>query len=193
MRDEAGALAWIDALARHAVGTLDLPLLLRLYRAWRADDRAAVLRWSAQLIAARETAELRAEERQLGHALARVLVALDLQEAQPWQPHAVGGQGDAPAFATLFALAAVRWGIAEIDTLAGYLWAWSENQALVAVRLVPLGQSAGQRMLQRLADAMPQVLERALTLPDEAIGTSAVGQLLASALHETQYSRLFRS
>jgi urease accessory protein len=59
--------------------------------------------------------------------------------------------------------------------------------------LVPLGQSAGQRLLHRLTAAMPALIERALTLGDAAIGVGALSQALASALHESQYSRLFRS
>jgi urease accessory protein len=184
--DEASTFEWLQGLARFGVGTLDLPILQRLHRAWSGDDEAAVHAWNAQLIAARESAELRAEERHLGTALARVLVELELPEARAWQ------QRD-PAFATLFSLAAVRWQIATGPTLSGYIWAWSENQVLAAVKLVPLGQSAGQRLLHRMTDLLPQVVAQALTLPDEAIGTSAVSQVLASALHESQYSRLFRS
>jgi urease accessory protein len=87
----------------------------------------------------------------------------------------------------------VRWEIGEAETLSGYLWAWSENQVLAAVKLVPLGQSAGQRLLYRLSAAIPGIVEQALLLDDAAIGVGVVSQALASALHETQYSRLFRS
>ena len=188
VHDEATTLDWLTGLSHHALATLDLPLLLRLHRAWSARDADAVRRWSAQLIAARETAELRAEELHLGRSLARVLVEMQIGEAAEWLQQA-------PAFATLFSLAAVRWRIAERDTLAGYLWAWSENQVLAAVKLVPLGQSAGVRLLHRLTDAMPSIIERAQRLEDEAIGvgTLSLSQALASALHESQYSRLFRS
>jgi urease accessory protein len=77
--------------------------------------------------------------------------------------------------------------------MSGYLWTWSENQVLAAVKLVPLGQSAGQRLLHRLTAAMPGIVERAQALGDEAIGVGTLSQALASALHESQYSRLFRS
>jgi urease accessory protein len=186
VHDEPSALEWLQGLSRHGVGTLDLPLLLRLHRAWCAGDLAQVAHWDAQLLAARESAEARAEERHLGRSLARVLVELEIREAHAW--------GEASAsFATLFSLAAVRWEIPELETLSGYLWTWSENQVLAAVKLVPLGQSAGQRLLFRLTAAMPEIIERAQRLADEAIGVSVVSQALASALHETQYSRLFRS
>jgi urease accessory protein len=186
---EADVLAWLQGLSRHAIGTLDLPLLLRLQRAWRANDSAAVARWNAELVAARESAELRAEERHLGSALTRVLAELGLTEALPY-----GHTASVPGgFATLFALAAARWNIAEADTLAGYLWTWSENQVLCAVKLVPLGQSAGQRLLHRLIEDMPAIVEQAVRIEDHAIGVGAISQTLAAALHETQYSRLFRS
>lgn len=188
--DETAIFRWLQGLSQHTVGTFDLPLLLRLHRAWHADDRVAVARWNAWLVAARETAELRAEERHLGRALARVLVELEFSEAEFY---CYAEDADAGAFATLFALAAVRWRIDAADAMAGYLWTWSENQVLAAVKLVPLGQSAGQRLLHRLIDEMPAIIDRALSLPDEAIGFGSPSQALASALHETQYSRLFRS
>jgi len=186
IHDEGTAFDWVQGVSRHAIGTLDLPILLRLHRAWSAPDASAVRHWTAQLIAARETAELRAEELHLGRALARVLAELELPEAAAWQQQA-------PAFATMFSLAAVRWRIEPGDALGGYLWAWSENQVLAAVKLVPLGQSAGQRMLHGLIGAMPSIVERARLLANDNIGTSAFSQALASALHESQYTRLFRS
>lgn len=184
--DEQTARHWLRGLSSGAVGTLDLPLLARLHRAWRRDDLGAVERWSAQLLAARESAELRAEERHLGRALARVLVELGIGEAALWND-------DRATWATLFSLAAARWQIGELETLAGYLWAWSENQVLAAIRLVPLGQSAGQRMLRALSDAIPGIARQALAIADEAIAISTPAQALACSLHEAQYTRLFRS
>ena len=186
VHDEATTLDWLQGLSCSAIGTLDLPILLRLHRAWSVPDLPGVRHWTAQLIAARETSELRAEELHLGRALARVLVELEIGEAGAWQQAA-------PAFATLFSLAAVRWRIEAADALRGYLWAWSENQVLAALKLVPLGQSCGQRLLHRLTAAMPGIVERAQTLGDDAIGVATVSQAFASALHESQYSRLFRS
>jgi urease accessory protein len=186
VHDEASTLDWLQGVSSGSLGTLDLPILERLHRAWQHCDLAQVRHWNAQLIAARETAELRAQELHLGRALARVLVELELTEAGEWiEP--------AAAFATLFSLAAVRWHIDARDAMSGYLWAWSENQVLAAVKLVPLGQSAGQRLLHQLTAAMSAIVERALLLDDQSIGVSVVSQTLASALHETQYSRLFRS
>jgi urease accessory protein len=186
VHDEASALDWLQGLSSHGVGTLDLPILSRLHRAWCVNDTAMLEHWNAQLLAARETAESRAQERHLGHSLAQVLLQLKIHLTLDWLERSA-------AFATLFSLAAVRWEIPEADALSGYLWAWSENQVLAAVKLVPLGQSAGQRLLYRLTETMPALVAQAQTLPDEAIGVGVVSQAIASACHETQYSRLFRS
>ena len=102
--DERSAGHWLGGLARGAVGTLDLPVLARLHHAWQRDDLDAVDCWSAQLLAARESAELRAEERHLGRALARILIELGIAEASHWN-------NDRATWATLFSLAAVRWDI----------------------------------------------------------------------------------
>jgi urease accessory protein len=184
--DEATTLAWLQGLAEFGLGTLDLPILARLHAAWSAGDGRAVHHWNAQLLASRETAELRAEELHLGHSLARVLVELEIPEAGKWLSKAA-------AYATLFSLAAARWQIEPGDALRGYLWSWCENQVLAALKLVPLGQSAGQRLLHRLSADIPRIVERAQELADEDIGLSTVSQALASARHESQYTRLFRS
>jgi urease accessory protein len=130
---------------------------------------------------------LRAEDRQTGQALARLLVNLELPEAETWQK-----RPDA-TLATLFALAATRWQISKTDAVTGYLWGWLENQVLCAVKLVPLGQVAGQKLLKSLAGELPALTDQALQLTDAEIGGSCFGWTLASSRHEMQYSRLFRS
>jgi urease accessory protein len=93
----------------------------------------------------------------------------------------------------MFALAAARWEIAVPDAASGYLFSWTENQVGAASRLVPLGQSAAQRILSRAVGLIPGAVARGLALGDEEIGFSAPAQAIAAALHETQYSRIFRS
>jgi urease accessory protein len=183
---ETSALEWLEDLSRYSVGSLDLPILLRLRRAWAVHDEPAVRSWNSQLIASRETAESRAEERHMGGALARVLIELEVGGAGDWR-------GADAAFATLFALAAARWNIAERATLSGYLWSWTENQVLGAIKLIPLGQSAGQRLLHRLTQSMPATIERACAMDEAQIGVGVIAPMLAGAWHETQYTRLFRS
>ena len=187
IRDEEEAFQWIHGAARFGAGNLDLPLLARMHAAWRDEDAARVHGLSRQLIASRETHELREEDRHLGRALARVLAGLDMPDAVEWQ------RSDDATLAALFALAAVRSGVPLPATCAGYLWAWCENQVLAAVKLLPLGQSAGQRVLEKLRLAIPQICAAAQALDDEDIGSATPGLGIASARHETQYTRLFRS
>ncbi len=185
--DAAQLQVWVGGLLSHSVGALDIPVLLRLHAAWSAADPSAVRQWSAWLHACRESAELQAEDRQLGSALARLLIDLGLEEARPWQTDAQ------VTYATLFALAAARWRIEAHDMALGYLWSWCENQIMAALKLMPLGQTAGQRILSALIEQLPVILQRAATCADADIGQLAPAQAIASARHETQYSRLFRS
>ncbi|TVP85182.1 MAG: urease accessory protein UreF [Thioalkalivibrio sp.] len=185
--DADTARDWISAQLLHLHARVDLPALMRLYAAWEADDVAVVERWNGWLRASRETAELRAEDLSQGRALARLLTDLDLPRAAAW------ARRDDACWATPFALAAVVWRIPLDEVLDGYLWSWCENQVAAALKLVPLGQTEGQRLLVHLSDCLSGAVELARGLEDEDLGGSLPGVSLASMLHETQYSRLFRS
>jgi urease accessory protein len=181
--DESTAIEWMLGLLAHVYAGQELPLFARLYRAWSDRDVARAAGWNDRVIALRETAELRAEERDTGASLARLLGDLGVIDAN------VDGHG----YTSLFAGAAVRLGIALPEAAGGFAWVWSQNQVAAAVRLIPLGQTAGQRILARLIDAIPDAVARALALADADIGFSAPGLALASARHERQYTRLFLS
>lgn len=178
---------WVSGLMDSCLTRIDLPILARLYDAWERGNSEKVDYWCRILIACRETAELRAEDRHTGQALARLLDSLEIAGMQLWirKPEAT--------LATVFAFAAVNWGIPRRETAIGYLWSWLENQVLCAVKLVPLGQVAGQRLLADLAENIPALVDEALKLGVDDIGGSAFGLALASSRHEMQYSRLFRS
>lgn len=184
---EASLAEWTGGQIREVLPALDVAVLLRLYRAWQSGDAGAVDRWTDWLLACRETAELRAEDRHLGRALARLLHQLGEVDARRW---------DTPGrvtWATVFALAASRWAIPERAMVHGYLWAWLENQVAAAIKLVPLGQAVGQRVLAEVAVSIPKGGVLAAGLRDDDIGVGAPGVVIASSEHETQYSRLFRS
>lgn len=187
VRDEASTLDWVLGVAENAVGTLDLPLLLRMHDAWTKHDEINARYWSTYLLASRESEELRAEERHLGRSLAKVLVSLQIDQAAEWTR-----DSDA-SYACLFALAASEWQIQRASAATAYLWAWCENQVLAAVKLLPLGQTAGQRILNDLLLKIPGIVENALLQTDGDIGVATPLQGMASAWHETQYTRLFRS
>jgi urease accessory protein len=187
VNDEASAADWILGLLSTGLGQLDLPILARLHEAFDSGDDGATHRWSDFLFASRGSSELQAEERHLGGALARVLDGLGVGGARDWlaAPHVT--------HATMFALAAVRWGIPLQAAASGYAFAWTEAQVAAATRLCPLGQQAAQRILSRALPILDRAVASALNLHDDEIGAAAPAQAIASALHETLYSRLCRS
>jgi len=178
---------WVAGLLRHNLARVDVPLLVRLHQSWRCGDLAAVERHAAWLRACRESAELAAEDRQLGRALATLLADLGVEAARPWVSKPL------TAWAVMYALALEHWGIGLREGVEGYLWSWCDNQVAAAVKLVPLGQTDGQRLLLRLADTLIEAADVGIALDDDAIGGSAPGLAIVSCWHETQYSRLFRS
>jgi len=99
----------------------------------------------------------------------------------------------APTWPVAFALAAAASGAALRDALLAMAFGWAENLVQAAVRAVPLGQSAGQRILGALADAIPAAVDDALAATDDTRQSFAPMLAILSARHETQYSRLFRS
>ncbi len=107
--------------------------------------------------------------------------------APEWRPVLTRSQ------AAGFAFAAAAWSIPVSDTLLGYAWGWLENLVLAAVKIVPLGQTQGQQILQRLVAKIPGLVPLALAMDDDAIGASSPALAIASSAHETQYTRLFRS
>jgi urease accessory protein len=189
--DEASTLDWIGGIAGASLATLDLPVLFRLHAAWRQNDYLGVTRWNAFLIASRETGELRAEDRHLGSAMLRVLAEMELRtELFPSQP---GKNPVGVSHAAAFAFACARWDIPAPDAAQSFAWAWVENQVLAAVKLVPLGQSAGQRLLHALIPRLAAYSAQAGEMLDAEIGICTALSAVASGRHETQYTRLFRS
>ena len=185
--NETETRTWILGLLGHSQTYLDIPVFARLYRSWLGADDGSLQYWNAWLYASREAAELQREDRHLGTALARVLTALEIVEAESWQ------NASKTCFATLFSLAAVRWRIELPVAATGYLWAWCENQVAAAAKLALLGQTAAQRILSSAMPAIATAVDTGLSLDDNEIGCAVAGLGLASALHENQYSRLFRS
>ena len=185
--DESSTCAWIIGVAQHSVGSLDIPILQRCYNAWQASDHAQVTQWNRQLQAMRESNELLMEDRQLASALRKVVKELQLPAPElVWQHQHW-------SFVTLYAWAASHWHIPLPDAARGLLWAWCENQVAAAIKLIPLGQSAGQRILDQCITRIPDIIDQASHITDDDIGATTPGLAIASALHETQYSRLFRS
>lgn len=178
---------WMQGLLEDGLACLDLPVLLRLYQACERGDEGAITHWGQRLYASRETRELRDEERNRARAMLRLSVDLEIPQAEAWR-EALSHCQAAP-----FALAAVHWSISPEDCLLGYAWGWLENQVTAAIKLIPLGQTDGQRVQLALAERLPPTVRKAQDLDDDDIGASAPAMAVASARHETQYTRLFRS
>jgi urease accessory protein len=190
VRDESTALDWIGDQLEWNLGRFEAPLLARMIAAWKAGDAIMAREFEARYLASRETAELRAETLQMGYSLLRLLTELrDFPQTRIDQI----GAAPAPTFPLVWSCVAAAWEIPTADALAAYLWSWAENQAMAAIKAVPLGQAAGQRMLLELGGRMPAVVERALAMDPQHYSNFAPGFAIASARHETQYSRLFRS
>jgi len=185
--DAPSARRWIGEVFELAVAGMEAPLAWRLLVSWRAGDLDAVSRWNDEVLASRETAELRAETVQMGYSLRRLARELAIEGAPALEAI------DEVAYPTAFAFAATAWGIDAEDALTAYLWAWLENQVLAAVKAVPLGQTDGQRLLLALSGGVSAAVRHAQDVADGELANFAPGLALASAGHETQYSRLFRS
>lgn len=187
IKNESDTHRWISGVLEASLCHVDVALLSRLYQSWQNQDTAAIAHWNAFLFACRESSELQLEDNQLGRSLARLLADLGLQQAIDWQPN------KSCTFANMFSLAAVHWRIPLDQAVTGYLWSWLENQVAAAIKLVPLGQTSGQRILLDISARIPQTAQHGMDLKDDDIGFATPGLAIASALHETQYTRLFRS
>ena len=193
---EAGRLSDRDALEswlvqelQHGAIRVETAIMVRAYKACQLDDWDALGDWNHWLAAARETEELRHQSLQMGRSLLRLLQDLHLVEL----PQSIVLQKDGCHFAIAFALAAVRWQIDLPSAMLGYLHSWASNLVNVGVKLIPLGQTAGQQLLLQLQPAIEGAVEEILLLQDDDLGSCSWGLALASMTHETQYSRLFRS
>lgn len=187
VKSEATALEWIGDCLAFGISRFEAVYLAHMRAAWAQGDLARLTELDAEFIASRESAELRAETLQMGYSLVRLLA--DLAEA----PTASLADFAEPSFPLAWSGAAAAWGIPVQDAVAGYLWAWAENQVMAAVKAVPLGQTAGQRMLLALGQRIPALAEAAADSPIDATYNYLPAFAIACSRHETQYTRLFRS
>ena len=189
--DEASAGTWLVQQLDLVLARSELPLLVQGHAAWQAGDAVRVQALHAWHHATRETAELRLQSEQMGRSLVDWL--RNSRWAGDGRIDTLAGLAPAPAWPLAFALATVLAGAQPRDAAQAFAFGWAENMVQAAMKAVPLGQAAAQRMLARLTEAIPAAVERALVMSDA--GRQAFAPMLAilSAQHETQYSRLFRS
>ncbi|UCE32001.1 MAG: urease accessory protein UreF [Burkholderiales bacterium] len=194
VRDEAGALEWIEDALALGLGAYEVPLMIESLGHWRAIERAAhpapLTALNVEALAGRETAELRHESEQMGYSLGQWLRAVC--PPTPAQS-AVLETLDPLALPVAWALAAERLGLDAREAAIAMLWGFAENQATVLMKALPIGQIAAQRLLLALGPVVEAIATRALEREPALRSNAAPGLAIASSRHETQYSRLFRS
>ncbi|GAB1719642.1 MAG: Urease accessory protein UreF [Nitrosospira sp.] len=186
---ESSARDWIiESLG--IVGDFEAPILWRLLEGFAARDAETVTFWTERFVAARDTAEFRAETIQMGYSLGKLIV--ELRIADPELLEILECQPEIP-LPTAFACAAEALGVPHEAALLGMLFSMIENQVLACVKSVPLGQVSGQRLLLSLHPVIEETMRHAQRLGDDELSNWAPGLSVLSMRHEVQYSRIFRS
>ena len=222
VHDRASLQGWIAAVVAHGSGRIDVDILRDAYRAAEAGDLTKLGDANERGLAYRATAELALESAQQGEAFLATCVAAWFDPfAEAWtSPHPnhpqqagegtcealpppLAGEDRVGAFsrdegggvchAAVFGAIAARAGIALEDALVGYLQAFAGNLVSAGIRFGVIGQTDGQRILAALEPLIGEAANAALHRDSPDFGAATFAVDLASAAHETQYSRLFRS
>jgi len=188
--NETQAGDWLLDQLRLCLERAELPVLARALPAWQANDLARIVELNDWISNTRESAEQRQQTQQMGRSLTEWLKNREPPDARV---AALAALKPAPTWPVAFALAAAQTGAPAQDVLLAFAFGWAENMVQAAMRSVPLGQSAAQRILARLIEAIPDAVQRAAALPDGQRQAFTPMLAILSAQHETQYSRLFRS
>jgi urease accessory protein len=182
--------SWLRSGIEHQLGANEAPMVALTQRRWNENDAAMVRHFNAWFLASRETRELRLETEQMGWSLADLALRLGwgsdalqaaLREIKP------------VALPTAFSFAANALQIDVTEAVTGYCFNWTENQIAAALKTVPIGQVAGQKILYSLHQTIERTALAALATDFDQISTFTPQLAILSARHEIQYSRLFRS
>jgi len=187
---------WLQNSLQFGAVRVEAAVAARALRAANSGDLETLSYWNDWATAAKETEELRLQSWQMGRTLVKLL--LDLRSPAPSQLPApvtelAAACGNSCNYAIAFGIAAACWQIAEETAAVGYLYSWAANLASAGVKLIPLGQTAGQQLLLDLHSQISCTAREVLQLEDDDLGSCSWGLALASMAHETQYTRLFRS
>jgi len=190
VHDANSAEEWVGDVLKYAMCSFELPILLRMCHAWRTQNEPLIEHWNTVFCAGRETAESYAETMQMGYSLNRLLQSLHADQSKNLERLQLISIVSFPA---AYAFAVSLWKIPFEAAVQAYAWSWIENQISAAMKLIPLGQTDGQRVLYSLGSRLPNLLETVYRLEDDDLSNFAPGLALAGCRHEIQYSRLFRS
>ena len=186
---ESIASDWLSDQLRLTLARGDLAIVAQAIPAWRQGDLLCVRELNSWVLQTRETSEFRLQTEQMGRSLVEWL----RNDAGANPEHIKACAQMQPTYPVAFALAASQTAASVRDCLLAYAFGWAENMTQAALKSIPLGQSAGQRILARLSRDIPLAVESALLLGDDERQTFSPMLAILSAQHETQYSRLFRS
>jgi urease accessory protein len=190
--DAAALEHWLRQELQYGAIRLEAAVMARSHRATLTQDIDALTYWNHWLTATRETSELRAQSLQMGRSLIRLWQ--DLPPHLPISPTLPPSfLPDGCNFAIAFGLVAAAWQIDETSATLGYLHSWATNLVSAGIKLIPLGQTAGQRLILELNGTIGAAAIAILALEDDDLASCSWGLALASMAHETLYSRLFRS
>jgi urease accessory protein len=201
VHDGDSASSWLVDQLHLGLARSDLAVIAQAIDAWRNDQPARIGALNDWVLRTRETSELRQQTEQMGRSLVEWLrtVRPELvgtvrpELACPEPVEAVEGLRADLTYPLAFALAASATPAPIRDCLLCFAFGWAENMMQAAIKSVPLGQSAGQKILLRLSREIPGAVDHALALADDERQAFSPMLAILSAQHETQYSRLFRS
>lgn len=195
--DEASGCEWLSQQLHITLARSDLPVIHASIAAWRAADSERIAALNDWVLQTRESSELRQQTEQMGRSLVEWIrtVRPELVEgmAARWTSMGAARADISLSYPVAFALAASASGGGDRDIVLAFAFGWAENMMQAAIKSVPLGQSAGQRILSRLAAEIPSAVDHALSVTDDDRQAFSPMLAILSAQHETQYSRLFRS
>lgn len=186
---ETEASRWLIDQLHLSLSRGDLAVVAQAIPAWRADDMPRMAALNQWVLQTRESSELRAQAEQMGRSLLEWLRNHTTARAE--QIDALAALQ--PTYPLAFALAASACAAPLRDCLLACAFGWAENMVQAAIKSVPLGQSAGQRILSALTAEIPAAVDHALALADDERQAFSPMLAILSAQHEVQYSRLFRS
>ena len=191
IRNKSDLFQWLSQELSHGAIRLETALMLRAYQCWLQGEIKTLQYWNQWSSAVKETSELREQSWQMGNTLVRLLLALEKDSSELAIP--IKALGNSYNYAIALGIASAHWQIEENLAILGHLHSWATNMVNAGVKLIPLGQTAGQQLLQELHPLMETTTAEILVLPDEDLYSCSWGLGLASMQHEIQYSRLFRS
>lgn len=187
---------WIQACLDANIGRFEAPLTWSISHAQRRGAERERNRLNELFLASRETRELYAETTQMGYSLLRLLANRTVDGLPSAQSDTAAQwleQSRPCSLPLAWALAADALELSPVQSLNAYLWAWAENQVSAGIKAIPLGQQAGQQVLDAVAPGLTDAVSAAPRLQESAWSNFAPRLAIASCQHETQYSRLFRS